>query len=171
MNKHTRNNLNPSRAPNVAKYRDLASRPGTWARMVNSTNFAAENGCWEWQSTMSENGYGIFTHHEMGRVFAHRLALHVAGYPVPAHLTVDHLCRNRKCVNPDHLEQVPVEVNILRGMTAGGRNARKTHCKHGHEFTPANTYVGKSRTKIGTLTRSCKTCAKIRNARKRELAQ
>lgn len=162
MDQRTRNTLNPSRIPNVAKYRDIASRHDTWARMVNSTNFNGPNGCWEWTKTLNDEGYGIYAHTEMGNVFAHRLALHVAGRPVPVDLTVDHLCFNRKCVNPGHLDIVPMAVNILRGMTAGGRNARKTHCKHGHEFTPENTYIGKSRSKIGTTTRTCKTCTRNR---------
>lgn len=169
MVKRTRNNLNPNRIPNVAKYRDLAARAGTWSRMVNSTDFSGDDGCWNWKSTTNDNGYGIFTHHEMGRVLAHRLALHVAGKPVPEHLTVDHLCRNRKCVNPSHLEMVPVAVNVLRGESQGGINARKTHCKHGHKFTPGNTYIGKSRTNTGTPTRTCRTCTLQRAAKKRSL--
>lgn len=159
--------LNPHRVPNVAKYNAVAKLDTTWARLVNSINFGAPNGCWEWTKSLNEGGYGLFSADVYGNVLAHRLALHVAGRVVPADKTVDHLCRNRKCVNPDHLDIVSNAVNILRGNSAGGRNKRKTHCKWGHEFTPENTYIGKSRTKIGTPTRVCKACARNRYLRSR----
>lgn len=155
------NNLNPHRVPNVAKYRCLASRTDTWARMVNSTKFDGPNGCWEWQSTINETGYGIYGHHEFGNLLAHRLALHVAGRPVPADMTVDHLCRNRRCVNPDHLEIVTREVNALRGGGYMAVNARKTHCVHGHPFDAQNTGYTKSRTRVG-VARYCRTCSRER---------
>lgn len=156
------NNLNPHRVPNVAKYRCLASRTDTWARMVNSTKFDGPDGCWEWQSTINETGYGLYCHHEFGSLLAHRLALHVAGKPVPADMTVDHLCRNRRCVNPAHLEIVDRATNSLRGNGYFALNARKTHCVNGHEYTPENTGHKKSKTKVG-VARYCLTCSRNRN--------
>jgi len=58
---------------------------------------------------------------------------------VPDGLVLDHLCRNRACANPDHLRVVTHQVNILCGSGATARHAKKTHCVHGHEYTPENT--------------------------------
>jgi HNH endonuclease len=99
--------------------------------------------CWEWLAGLgSATGYGNFWLD--GRtVSAHRFAyIDVLG-PVPDGLDLDHLCRNRGCVNPHHLEPVTETVNILRGTSPMARNARKTSCIHGHAFTPENTYVDK----------------------------
>lgn len=77
--------------------------------------------------------------------------------PVPAGLELDHKCRRRACCNPAHLEPVTHQVNLLRGEGASALNARKTHCKNGHEFTADNI------TWIGTK-RRCRKCACIREA-------
>lgn len=156
-----------TRVPNAAKYRDLASRPGTWARMVNSTKFDCVNGCWEWQSTLNEDGYGVFAHHEMGTAFAHRLALHIVGRPVPADMTVDHLCENRRCVNPAHLAVVPGVDNTMRGNGYFAANARKTHCPQGHAYEGENVYLYTSR--IGNTARACRTCMRDRYRAKKAL--
>lgn len=73
------------------------------------------NGCWRWVGAMRENGYGALGFN--GRVRqAHRIYYERARGPVPASLDLDHLCRNRWCVNPDHLEPVPRHVNAWRGV-------------------------------------------------------
>lgn len=95
--------------------------------------------CWLWLSTVTKNGYGQF-HVGGRRPYAHRWSYEHFVAPIPPGLTIDHLCRNRSCVNPGHLEAVPLKVNILRGDSAGARNSRKTHCPKGHPYD--GTYRG-----------------------------
>lgn len=85
-----------------------------------------------------ENGYGRLR--RSGHlVLAHRVAYEAQRGAVPEGLTLDHICRVRHCVNPDHLQPVSTRVNILRGIAIPAINARKSHCQHGHPFTPENT--------------------------------
>lgn len=99
-----------------------------------------ENGCWEWQAFVSRFGYGWFRFKGRMRV-AHRFAYEDIHGSIPEGLTLDHLCRNRKYVNPAHLEPVTLSVNILRGISPSALNLRKTHCLRGHAFTKENTYI------------------------------
>lgn len=90
--------------------------------------------------------------------YAHRLAYEWAVGPIPPGAQIDHLCREPRCINPDHLEAVTQRENIVRGESPSAVNARKTHCLHGHEFTPENTY---RRPDDGN--RQCRACANERN--------
>ena len=100
-------------------------------------------GCYEWLAGKSDGGYGQFSH---GRtLFAHRFAYEDIKGPIPHGLTIDHLCRNRGCVNPDHLEPVTRGENVLRGEGHAPTNAKKTHCQKGHEYTEENTYVNRNK--------------------------
>lgn len=119
-----------------------------------------DNGCWVWQKFITEEGYGrIHLRSPSPRnVLAHRLYYERYVGPIPADLEIDHLCRNRACVNPAHLEPVPKRVNILRGEGVAARFARRTHCSKGHEFTSENTYINPT-----SLARYCRVC--LRDAR------
>jgi hypothetical protein len=98
------------------------------------------------------------------REYAHRVAYSRAKGPIPAGFHIDHLCRNRLCVNPDHLEAVDPKTNILRGVGAPAQNALKTHCVRGHEFTPGNTHLSPAGWRI------CRICQRLSSARRREAA-
>lgn len=95
--------------------------------------------CWIWTAARNRHGYGLFPY-DRGTL-AHRAAYELLVGQIPNGRELDHLCRNPSCVNPAHLEPVVHRENMLRGDTLGGRNAAKTHCVNGHEFTPENTYV------------------------------
>jgi hypothetical protein len=87
-------------------------------------------------------------------LLAHRVSYERYVGPIPEGAHLDHLCRNRACVNPEHLEPVSVQTNILRGVSPSAVNAAKTECLRGHPFDDENTYVcpaGKRRC------RACKT--------------
>lgn len=106
-------------------------------------------GCWQWNKT-SGDGYGRFNVAGKTRL-AHRLTYQWLVGHVPDGLELDHLCRNRGCCNPAHLEPVTHRENVLRGMSPAATFAVTTHCPSGHEYTPENTYLFRSM-------RYCVTC-------------
>lgn len=116
--------------------------------------------CWEWTGSLLD-GYGVFQTTKRRTRSAHRWSYeHLVG-PVPAGLELDHLCRNRRCVDPNHLEPVPQRVNTMRGSGITAVNARKTHCVNGHPFEGDN--IMWQRRKDGTISgRSCRTCHRAR---------
>lgn len=103
--------------------------------------FTVGDGCWEWTAARSASGYGQFTIASGKARRAHRVVYELLAGPIPAGLELDHLCRNRACVRPDHLEPVTGRENKLRGDTVNARNAAKTECVHGHPFEGENLYV------------------------------
>lgn len=113
-------------------------------------------GCWLWLGHVDRGGYGQFrvgsqTDGTRRHARAHRVAYELLRGPIPAGQTLDHLCRVRSCVNPDHLEAVSKRENILRGESFAAINASKTHCANGHEYTPENTRLWRGE-------RYCRTC-------------
>ena len=122
-----------------------------------------ETGCWEWQGCRV-SGYGrmfIGSRKDNSRKAAqtHRLMYQELVGPIPEGLHLDHLCRNPPCCKPDHLEPVTSRENtIVRGVGGAADQARQTHCKRGHEFTPDNTYRDRHNK------RHCRTCHRMWSA-------
>jgi len=99
------------------------------------------SGCWIWIAARTAQGYGGVWYPPSGRVeLAHRLSYVLSVGELDDDLQIDHLCRQRMCVNPLHLEQVTQKVNILRGHSAPALNAAKTRCPSGHPYDEENTY-------------------------------
>jgi hypothetical protein len=115
-----------------------------------------ESGCWEWTGALTEKGYGWFSAWRGRPRLAYNVSYVELVSPIPAGLQLDHLCRNRACVNPEHLEAVTPRVNSLRGDCAASRNAQKTHCSRGHELSGDNVRVRKSGGR-----RACRACDRI----------
>lgn len=92
------------------------------------------NGCWVWQLALTPvTGYGALTI-DYKQYKAHRVSYEVFVGPIPDGLHIDHLCRNRACVNPAHLEPVTPQVNMLRGESPGAKAHRRELCEHGHPY-------------------------------------
>lgn len=124
-----------------------------WSKVeVNS-----ETGCWNWTAYKKKNGYGVFKINKKLKM-AHRFSYELFKSSIPKGLELDHLCRNRACINPNHLEPVTNRENIMRGNGICGINRRKTHCINGHEFNKENTYYRST----GPY-RDCKKCMYNRN--------
>lgn len=105
------------------------------------------DGCWEWTAYRDRDGYGLFGESKGNTVRAHRYAYEMVHPELLKGEPLDHLCRNRACVRPAHLERVTVKINNEHGL-----KARQTHCVHGHLFDVANTYIKPNGT------RKCRTC-------------
>lgn len=113
------------------------------------------DGCWLWTGRLDSHGYGLFRAPGI-RIRAHRFAYQALVSFIPEGLHIDHLCRNRQCVNPAHLEPVTCKENLLRGEGPTGKKSRQTHCINGHILDAENTYVRPNGTRL------CRTCAKER---------
>lgn len=108
-------------------------------RFLEGISIDKNGGCWQWTWPADRGGYARFKAAGV-REMVHRLAYRLFIGAIPHGLTIDHLCRNRVCVRPDHLEAVSMRTNVIRGDTITGRNHRKTHCPRGHAYDLLNTY-------------------------------
>ena len=109
-----------------------------------------ECGCWVWMAGIRPDGYGRWK----GRL-AHVVSYERHKGPVPQGLELDHLCRVRCCVNPDHLEAVTHSENIRRGHGWGYIHRQKTHCPKGHAYDEENTYTYKNGKYVRRCCRAC----------------
>jgi hypothetical protein len=130
-----------------------------FAEYINKESGKYFNGtqCWEWQGPIDKDGYGklsIRRNHVDKHWRAHRWVYSL--FKTLQEDDLDHLCKNIKCVNPDHLEHVDARTNNVRSDGPSGINFRKTHCIRDHEFTKQNTYYDRRGW------RQCKTCSVLR---------
>lgn len=116
-----------------------------------------KNDCWEWQGGKTTKGYGVFWV-SPSTLLAHRVSFsHFIRQP-SNNFVLDHLCRNKSCINPFHLNEVSFYQNLTENSDSlAAINKIKTHCKNGHEFTHSNTKIKKNGD------RECKACKKIHN--------
>jgi hypothetical protein len=135
--------------------RHVDSFPGRIAQKIEVTGF-----CWHWIGFRNPQGYGGIRIDGKHRG-AHRVVYEMLVGPIPTGLELDHLCRVRHCVNPDHLEPVSHRENMRRSWAPTGRQVRQTHCKWGHALTPENLV----RHGVKRGKRMCLTCSRYQNSK------
>ena len=126
-----------------------------------------DTGCWEWTGWIENNGYGRVSINSKNAL-VHKVVYEALVGEIPEGLTLDHLCKVRHCVNPDHLEVVTLQENVLRGSSPVAINAKKTKCDTGHDLSTSNVYM----TPNGR--RQCRECQNRRSRawyRKNKLAR
>lgn len=138
-----------------------------WERFEQKFVINPETGCWDWKAAKQSKGYGCFGWGGSGKsVLAHRwIYEHFNDVKIPEEMTIDHLCKNKGCVNPEHMEIVTRVTNSLRGS----QNAAKTHCLHGHSIIdPANVKMRSDgrRTCLACRRRDCEKARAERALRK-----
>lgn len=116
--------------------RSLEEHAAAARTRIRASVTVTPSGCWVWQKALTEKGYARMSYRGAAKRAA-RISYEVFIGPIPDGLEPDHLCRNRACVNPACLELVTHQENLRRGRSA---NAEKTHCPHGHPYSPENIY-------------------------------
>lgn len=130
-------------------FTDVQIKAAFWSKVEKT------EGCWLWKASKFKNGYGQFRRSD-GGCLAHRFAYQWAYGSIPAGTEVDHVCGNRACVNPAHLQAVNHAVNLRRGNTFASKNAAKTECSRGHPFAGDNLFINVRGGRV------CRICANAR---------
>ena len=125
-----------------------------WAKV---TKDPSPSGCWTWTGCLVR-GYGQIQGEGPERIYTHRLAYQLLVGEIPEDLVLDHICRNRACCNPDHLEAVDLRTNILRGIAPSAVNARRTFCTNGHPLNGDNLLIEPDGH------RKCRSCRRMHQA-------
>jgi hypothetical protein len=121
-----------------------------------------DKGCWLWTRRINDNGYGRIKISGVDNL-AHRLFYELHKGEIPSDLQIDHLCRNRACVNPEHLEAVTQRVNMLRGIGPAATKSKQTHCIRGHELAGENLRFFRNGC------RWCRECKRIDNRERKRM--
>lgn len=129
-------------------------------RFCSKAKIGETEECWPWLGYKTQKGYGVFFKKGTGNIRAHRFAYELWIAPIPEGLTIDHLCKQPDCVNPNHMEPVSISVNTLRGVGLAPTYVKRTHCNYGHPFDLFNTYKRKDNS------RRCRTCEQIREKKR-----
>ena len=117
--------------------------------------------CIEWEGKRSSEGYGRLCIRGK-KLYAHRAVYEAVHGPIPAGMWIDHICRNRMCINPEHLRIVTPKQNALENSDSiSAKNSVKTHCSNGHKFNKKNTYW-----RIDGKGRICKECCRLRDIKR-----
>jgi len=125
-------------------------------RFWSLVEIRGEAECWPWRGHLNGDGYGGVSPAKHRHILPHRYAYESLIGSIPEGMTIDHLCRNRDCCNPAHMEPVTNRENVMRGDTIPASHAAQTHCLRGHPFDEANTYIAK--TAYGRPARACRAC-------------
>lgn len=129
-------------------------------KFLSKINTSMAKECWDWTGFIDRDGYGKFHIGKLCR-FTHRISYEIFIKKIDDGMVIDHICRNRRCCNPDHLREVSVKINSLENsVSITANNNVKTHCINGHELTFDNLYIYGNH-------RRCKACIFIRQKERR----